>query len=106
MSLKSSMRDEARRVFLNLSDFAEEILIDGHPMTALCEWLIEPQGQALYGAPGNRGIQHFEAEIMLDVESIQVPEPGQQLRVNNRVWTVHSVEIHAGLLSLRLYRNI
>lgn len=106
MSLKSSMRDEARRIFLNPDEFAEEIVIDGVPALALCDWSINPEDEVPYGSSESWGISRVQAEIVIESDIIPLPEPGQELLINERDWIVRSASAQTGLLTMRLYRNI
>ncbi len=46
------------------------------------------------------------AEITLAEGVIPLPEPGRELTVNGRAWTVRSAVPQNGLLNLKLYRNV
>lgn len=108
MTLRDAMRAEASRVFLNLDEFAEKISIEGVPETpAVCDWSMEPGGEHLYGNPGDTwGVNTVHAEITLAAGIIPMPETGQELLINDRLWTVLSAHELSGLLHLRIYRNV
>jgi len=105
-TLKDQIRAEAS-VFLNLKEFAEEILIEGVPTPAVCDWTVTPEGEHLYGSTGDTwgaGVEH--AEIFLDEGIIITPEVGEQIYVNDKLWTVRRANPENGLLHLWLYRNV
>lgn len=108
MKLCDQLALDARRVFLNTDEFAELISIEDVPETpAVCDWSAQPEGEHLYGDPGDTwGVNAVHAEITLAEGVIPTPEPGQELLINGRSWTVRSAVPQHGLLLLKLYRNV
>lgn len=107
MNLRDAMRADAARVFLNVDEFAEKIVIEDMPTLAICDWLEEPGGEHLYGATGETwGVNAVHAEISLGEGVIPQPEPGQEITVNGKDWIVSNADTQSGLLHLKLYRNV
>lgn len=107
MKLRQQLVRDARNVFLNPDEFAEEISIEDVKTPAVCDWSAQPGGEHLYGSPGDTwGVNAVHAEITLAEGVIPTPEPGQELIVNDRAWIVRSANTRAGLLNLKLYRNV
>lgn len=108
MNLREAMLNDVARVFLNTDEFAELISIEDVPETpAVCDWSAQPGGEHLYGDTGDTwGVNAVHADITLAEGVIPLPEPGQELTLNGRAWTVRSAVPQNGLLNLKLYRNV
>ena len=108
MKLRQQLVRDAHAVFMNPDEFAELISIEDVPETpAVCDWAAQPGGEHLYGDTGDTwGVNAVHAEITLAEGVIPLPEPGQELTVNGRAWTVRSAVPQNGLLNLKLYRNV
>ena len=108
MNFKQQLDADIARVFLNPDEFAEYISIEDVPETpAVCDWSAQPEGEHLYGDPGDTwGVNAVHAEITLAEGVIPTPEPGQELLINGRSWTVRRAVPQQGLLILNVYRNV
>lgn len=98
-------------VFLNPAEFGEQIRIEGlfQPVTAVCDWSVEPEGEHLYAATDSWGVNRVHATVQLAeapiTEAFGVLSPGCELTINKQNWTVRGVSTCNGLMTLNLYRN-
>ncbi len=107
MNLKEVMQREASSVFMNEDEFAEEIVIEGIPTSAVCDWSVVPEGEHLYGSPDDTwGVNVVHAEINLAENIIPQPEIGQEIDVNGLFWQVRTASAQDGVLNLKLFRNV
>lgn len=107
MNFKEALAHEARAVFCNPAEFGESVTIDGVDIVGVCEWSVQPQGEHLYGNTGDTwGVNCIHAKISVPEGVIPLPEPGQELMINDTLWIVKKALPSIGLLTIHLYRNI
>lgn len=108
MTLQEQIVRDAAAVFLNASEFAERITIDGiEDIPALCDWSVAPGGENPWGSTdGPWGVNTVHAVISIEAGIFPCPEPGQVLVVNGRRWTVQHAEADQGILDIKLMRNV
>ena len=101
MSFRTILQEEVEQVFLNADEFAEEITLNGSPVTAQVVWLDRDAslGQTP-GLPQNR--------VPLHVAELTAPtdiEDGVVLSFNDEDWTVESSQRTFGMVQLTLVRS-
>lgn len=101
MSFRSTLQDEVALVFMNADEFAEEITLNGLPVTAQVVWLQRDSalGQTL-GLPQQRLRLHIAEQNAPDDT-----EDGVVLDYNGEDWTVESSQHASGILVLTLVKS-
>lgn len=104
-TFKDQLKSDAS-VFLNLSEFAEEIDIDGVMIAGMIE-PIEMRGNRSYSYASHD--REYSEEIMLYVKRSDfkfIPPVGHKLKINKKAYVVVSTPSEdAGILEIRLGAN-
>lgn len=101
MSFRSTLQDEVALVFMNADELAEEITLNGLPVTAQVVWLAREAslGQTP-GLPQQRLRLHIAEQNAPDDT-----EDGVVLDYNGEDWTVESSQHASGILVLTLVKS-
>ena len=109
MSLfKKMVQQDIQRVFLNPGEFAQQVVFDGQPLTAIVD-----DGRALYQGQAADGfadaaglglLQGDRALLCSADELSEPPHPGQRVVVDGTVWLVAAVNDEDGLFRIVLNR--
>ncbi|KAF5065399.1 hypothetical protein DSECCO2_274490 [anaerobic digester metagenome] len=100
MNFRSILQDEVEQVFLNADEFAEEITLNGLPVTAQVVWI--SRDASLGQTPGLA-----QERLRLHVAEQAAPEDtddGVELELNGNSWTIESSQRCSGILVLTLTR--
>ena len=101
MNFRSILQDEVEQVFLNADEFAEEITLNGVPVTAQVVWL--SRDASLGQTPGLP-----QGRVRLHVSELSAPTDtgdGVVLDFNGDDWTVESSQRTFGMVQLTLVRS-
>lgn len=101
MSFREILQSEVEQVFLNADEFAEEIMLNGLPVTAQVVWL--SREASLGQTPGLP-----QEKIRLHISESSAPddtEDGVMLEYNGEGWTVESSQHCSGILVLTLVKS-
>ncbi|GAB7080872.1 hypothetical protein [Megalodesulfovibrio paquesii] len=99
---KEILRREARDVFMNPAEFAEERLVNGLPMLTLWDDTLQPQGTNSVTDPSGWGVVSHLAVLYLLDEAFPCPLSGEALTVDGERYTVVRATPQEGLLRLDL----
>ena len=101
MSFRTILQEEVEQVFLNADEFAEEITLNGAPVTAQVVWL--SRDASLGQTPGLP-----QGRVRLHVSELSAPKDtgdGVVLDFNGEDWTVESSQRTFGMVQLTLVRS-
>ena len=102
---KEILRKEARSVFMNRDEFAEEMNINGVPVLALWDDTLQPQSQQPVTDPTGFGIALQAAVLLVLDEDFACPLPEEQVVVEGERYTVVKASPQSGVLRLELERH-
>ena len=106
MSLfKEILRKEARSVFMNPDEFAEEMDINGAPVLALWDDTLQPLGANSQTDPTGFGVTLQTAVLFVLAEDFACPLPDEEIVVEGERYTVVKAAPQSGILRLELERH-
>ena len=101
MSLSDKIARDIDRVFLNLDDFAEEVIWDEIPVKAVVQ-NCSTERSVGKGQVDHRGLNQYILTVFLSKEDIESPKPGSFVVLNGDKCRVVSAEENCGLLKVIL----
>lgn len=104
-TLKEQMPLEARRVFMNPDEFAEEMIINGLPVPALWDDSLRPLGTNSQSDPTGFGVTLQTAVLLVSAEDFARPLPNEKIVVQGIRYTVLKAGPQSGILRLELQRH-
>lgn len=111
MSFQDDVVDDVGAVFMDLSEFGQEILFNGEPVTAIIDdshGSRASQASGGFSDAGSLGLEEHVRTIYLADSLRARPVPEQQVDIDGESWVVepedNSVRVEAGMLILRVSR--
>ena len=95
MSFKDHMAADVSGVFLNTSEFADTLDVDGVEMAALLDDTRATDSTM-------EGVSLYDATLYVATASLDMPVIGQRMSVGGRDATVTGTEENGGILNIRL----
>lgn len=95
MSLKEQLAADVSAVFLNTSEFADTIEVDGEAVSCILDDTRAPQGTI-------DGVTLYDATLHVPTAAIDFPVINQRMVVDGRDATVVGTEENGAILSIRL----
>lgn len=105
MNFKEILAFDAEHVFLNPSEFAETMVVDGEKISAMWGQESVPAPDELGATVDAWGVNTESAVLLVAEASLPLPVPGQNITVDGKVWSVNKASPQNGILRLELYRN-
>lgn len=105
MNLKDAIRQEACSVFLNLNEFAEEMVINGVAMPALWDMSEQALGEASTSDPTGWGVGSLTSVLFVSEECLVCPLADEEITVKDERYTVIKAESQTGIIRLELERK-
>ena len=103
MSLKEVIHDDIDRVFFNLNEFAETVVIDGKEVPIVLDMDGLNDKTELYAM----GLAAGEELIFIRASDMhKLPNPGDQLTKDGRQWYVRHAVSNLGVFALRIGRDV
>lgn len=107
LSFRQMLRADARKVFLNVREFAGRHVVDGRPVRAILDEQCAPlDGGAADGFGDIAGLGLLRADCVLYVAAGKIarPQPEQRLTVDGRFFMIVDAAEQDGLLRISLQR--
>jgi hypothetical protein len=102
MNFKDAMAEDVDKVFFNDSEFAENAMIDGKSVPIIFD------DDALQGKSDvyAMGLADGERLVFIKEKDLRrLPQPGEQMTINDKQWYVRHALSNAGVFELRIGRE-
>ncbi|MDL2268870.1 hypothetical protein LJC71_04940 [Desulfosarcina sp. OttesenSCG-928-A07] len=106
MNFKDALAFDAASVFLNMEEFAEEMVVDGVSMPALWGEENVPAPDIKASTVDAWGLNTETAVLLVLESNMTRPVSGQDMVVDGETWTVIKARPQCGILRLVLQRNV
>jgi hypothetical protein len=102
MGLKEVIAADIDAIFFNEEEFADEAIVDGKPVPIILDNDVLNKKSEVYAM----GLAEGEQLIFIrQKELLRLPQPGEQITINNVQWYIRHALSNAGVYEIRVGHN-